>query len=180
MPLSPLSAYAVSKLAAENYCGVFHQIYHLPTICLRYFNVYGPRQDPNSQYAAVVPRFISLVRQGKPPIIYGDGRQTRDFTFVMDAVQANIAAAESQSTGIFNIGTGKYTTINELAQTVIRTMGKKMEPVYQEPRTGDIVDSVADISKAMSIGYVPRYSLAEGLKQTIDWFERSGEGILMK
>lgn len=164
---SPVSPYAVTKLAGEHYCRVFHEVYGLPTICLRYFNVYGPRQDPDSQYAAVIPRFIKKVSEGSPPIIFGDGEQSRDFTFIKDAVEANILAAESDATGIFNIGRGESTTINELARLVINIVGNKLEPIHQPPRPGDIRHSLADISKAKTFGYNAKYSLEEGLKEAM-------------
>jgi len=164
---NPQSPYAVTKLAGEYYCQVFHQIYGLPTISLRYFNVYGLRQDPNSQYAAVIPTFIKRLSEGKPPIIFGNGEQTRDFTFIKDAVEANILAAESNATGIFNIGTGQRITINELARLIPRLLGKDIKPIHREARPGDIRHSLADISKAKQFGYNPRYSLEEGLKETI-------------
>lgn len=170
MSPNPQSPYAVTKLAGEYYCRVFHEVYGLSTVCLRYFNVYGPRQDPNSQYAAVIPRFISNVWQGSAPIIFGDGEQTRDFTFVKDAVEANILAAESNATGAFNLGTGESITINDLAKLVITIIGKKMEPIHQEPRAGDIRHSLADISKAKTFGYKPKYSLDKGLKETVRGF----------
>ena len=170
MTPNPQSPYALTKLAGEYYCQVFYQIYKLPTVCLRYFNIYGPRQDPNSQYSAVIPMFIAQVRQDKPPIICGDGNQTRDFTFIQDAVRANIIAAESNATGIFNIGTGGNTSINGLAKTVMKIMGKDLQLIYQEPRAGDIRDSLADISKARVAGYEPRYSLEDGLRETIRRF----------
>lgn len=170
MTPNPQSPYALTKLVGEYYCHVFHQIYHMPTISLRYFNIYGPRQDPNSQYAAVIPRFISRVRQDKPPIIYGDGRQTRDLTFVQDTIEANILAAETDATGIFNVGTGGNTTINDLAEAIIRIAGRDLQPIYQEPRAGDIINSLADISKARAIGYEPKYSLEDGLQETIRRF----------
>jgi UDP-glucose 4-epimerase len=167
MTPNPQSPYALTKLVGEYYCQLFQQIYRLPTACLRYFNIYGPRQNPDSQYAAVIPIFISRVRQDKPPIIYGDGNQTRDFTFIQDAIQANIIAAESNATGIFNIGTGGNTTINELVETISKIMGRDLKPVYQEPRAGDIRDSLADISLARAIGYEPKCSLEDGLQETI-------------
>ena len=120
---NPQSPYAVTKLAGEYYCHVFRQAYALPIACLRYFNVYDPRQDPNSQYAAVIPRFIDRISQGKPPIIFGDGEQTRDFTFIKDVVQANILAAESNATGIFNVGKDERTTISQLAELIIGLIG---------------------------------------------------------
>ena len=170
MTPNPQSPYALTKLVGEYYCHIFHEIYHLPTICLRYFNIYGPRQNPNSQYAAVIPRFISMVSQGKSPTIYGDGDQTRDFTFIRDAIRANIIAAESNATGIFNVGTGGNTTINGLAEAIIKSMSKNLQPIYQEPRAGDIRDSLADISKARAIGYEPQYSLEDGLRESIRGF----------
>lgn len=123
---NPQSPYAVTKLAGEYYCQVFRQAYALPIACLRYFNVYGPRQDPNPQYAAVIPRFIKRVSQGSSPIIFGDGEQTGDFTFIKDVVQANILAAESNASGIFNIGKGQRTTINQLAELIIGLIGKTL------------------------------------------------------
>jgi len=168
---NPQSPYAVSKLAGEYYCQVFQQVYNLNTVCLRYFNVYGPRQDPDSQYAAVIPRFISRTLQGKSPIIFGDGEQTRDFTFVKDAVAANILAMENDVTGVFNVGTGSRITINELAKLVINIVGENIEPIHQKPRPGDISHSLADISKAIQIGYNPKQSVGEALKETVKWFE---------
>jgi UDP-glucose 4-epimerase len=172
MTPNPLSPYAVSKLAGEYYCQVFSQVYGLPTVCLRYFNVYGPRQDPDSQYAAVIPQFIKLLSEGKPPVIFGDGRQTRDFTFVKDAVEANILAAQSDACGLFNISGGKSITINQLADLVIKLVGNsnKIKPIHQKPRPGDILHSLADISKAKVFGYEPKYSLEAGLAETIRWF----------
>ena len=174
MTPNPQSPYAVSKLVGEYYCSVFHRIYGLPTACLRYFNVYGPGQDPNSQYSAVIPRFINRILEGNPPIIYGDGEQTRDFTFINDVVEANILAAKNNISGVFNISTGQRITINNLAATIARFIGKKLEPIYQEPRAGDIKHSLADISKAQGIGYKPGYTLDSGLKETINFFRNQG------
>ena len=167
MVSNPQSPYALTKLVGEYYCRVFYQIYDLPTICLRYFNVYGPRQDSDSQYAAVIPIFITRLSQNKPPIIYGDGEQTRDFTFVKDVIQANIIGAESDACGIFNIGRGENSTLNDLAKTITDLMGKDLQSEYQPPRVGDVRDSLADISKARAIGYEPQYSLDKGLRETI-------------
>ena len=172
---NPQSPYAVTKLTAEYYCQVFHQVYRLPTVCLRYFNIYGPRQDPNSQYAAVIPKFIKRVSQGKPPIIFGDGKQTRDFTFVKDAVEVNILAAESDAADIFNIGKGESITINELAHLIIRLVGNNVAPTHQQPRAGDIRHSLADISRAREFGYNPKYNLEQGLKETISGIRRYGD-----
>ena len=173
MPLNPMSPYAVSKMTGEYYCSVFQQVYALHTVCLRYFNVYGPRQNPASQYSAVIPRFISLISQGNQPVILGDGEQTRDFTFVRDVVAANILAMETELTGVFNIGGGRSIAINELARLVIRLMGNNVEPVYEAPRAGDVRHSLADISRAKAFGYRPAYNLEEGLRETI----RSFNGI---
>ncbi len=150
-----LSPYAAAKLAGEHYCAVFQEVYGLPTVCLRYFNVYGPRQDPDSQYAAVVPRFIKRCYDGNPPIVFGDGEQTRDFTFVRDAVMANIRLAESDARGVFNISRGERVTINLLAKLIAELVGNRVAPIYQEPRIGDIKHSLADITKARAFGYEP-------------------------
>jgi len=173
MPPNPQSPYAVTKLAGEYYCQAFQRVYGLSTVCLRYFNVYGPRQDPNSQYAAVIPRFIQRAGEGNPPIIFGDGKQTRDFIFVKDAVEANILAAEGDGSGIFNIGKGEKLSINELAELIIKLVGNELKVVHQEPRPGDIRHSLADISKARGFGYKPEYCLETGLRQTIGWFLRA-------
>ena len=167
----PQSPYAVSKLTAEYYCDVFTRIYNLPTISLRYFNVYGPSQDPNSEYAAVIPKFITNIKNDKPPIIYGDGEQTRDFTFVNDVVTANILAAESSSTGIYNIAGGKRISINELVKMLLTLQKKEITSNHVEQRDGDIKHSLADISRAKeAFGYTPRYEIFDGLKETIKWF----------
>ena len=169
---SPLSPYAVTKLAGEYYCWVFYQVYGLPTVCLRYFNVYGPRQDPSSAYAAVIPVFIKRTCEGNSPIVFGDGEQTRDFIFVKDAVEANILAAESDACGLFNISRGVSITINRLAELIVELVGNKVEPIHQGPRPGDIRHSLADVSKARAFGYEPKYDLKVGLAETIRWFNR--------
>lgn len=167
MAPSPQSPYAVTKLTAEYYCGVFTEVYHLPTVCLRYFNVYGPRQDPKSEYAAVIPKFIELVKSGKSPVIYGDGEQTRDFTFIRDVVAANLIFAKNEATGVYNIGRGERITLNALANSVIRRMGKNIKPVYAESRAGDIKHSLADISKARAVGYNPQCDVETCLTEVI-------------
>lgn len=163
----PQSPYAVTKLAGEHYCRVFQKVYGLPTVCLRYFNVYGPRQDPTSQYAAVIPIFIRRVLDNRPPIIFGDGEQTRDFIFIKDVVEANLLAAENAASGIYNIGRGERVSINRLAELVISLVGNSVEPEHIDPRPGDIKHSLADISRARQFGYNPRYNLEEGLRETI-------------
>jgi len=166
----PLSPYAVTKLAGEYYCQVFRQVYELSTVCLRYFNVYGPRQDPHSDYAAVIPRFIVRALQGQPLTIFGDGEQTRDFVCVRDVVEGNITAVEGGTQGVYNIGTGEAISINRLAQVIAAITGKKLKILYQQPRSGDILHSLADISKACGMDYQPKYSLEDGLRETIRWF----------
>jgi UDP-glucose 4-epimerase len=164
---NPQSPYAATKLIGEYYCRIFEAVYGLPTVALRYFNVYGPNQNPKSDYAAVIPRFIRRISEGKPPAIFGDGDQTRDFVFVADVVRASISAAESDATGIFNVGQGRRVTINELANLIIRIMTKDPGIVYKEARVGDIIHSLADISKAGLFDYRPQYDLEQGLRRTI-------------
>ncbi len=168
MPPNPQSPYAVAKLTGEYYCRVFQEVYALPTACLRYFNVYGSRQDPVSQYASVIPKFLTAVSQGNPPVIFGDGEQTRDFIFVKDVVAANILVAEGEMSGVYNIGKGERTSINQLAEIIISVNGKDIKPVYEKPRAGDIIHSLADISRVGNFGYKPQYSLVEGIKQILE------------
>lgn len=168
MPAQPLSPYAAGKLAAEHYCRVFSRVYDLPTVCLRYFNVYGPRQDPASDYAAVIPRFITAMAAGQPPVIYSDGAQTRDFIYVKDVARANIWAAETDAAGVYNIGSGKTTSVNELARLLNGIMNSNLEPVSEAARPGDIRHSRADISRAVGGGYRAEYSLKAGLEETIE------------
>ena len=167
MPVNPLSPYSTTKWAAEEYCRIFQKVYRLRTVSLRYFNIYGPRQNPDSEYSAAIPKFIKLKLQGKTINIYGDGKATRDYTYVKDAVSALILAAESDASGIYNIGIGKSITINELAELIGRLTGNNTPPAYGPPRPGDIIHSLADASKAKTFGYSPKYSLEEGLKETI-------------
>ena len=166
----PLSPYAVSKLAAEYYCLVFNTVYGANNVCLRYFNVYGPRQEPDSQYAAVIPLFINNIIAGSPPVIFGDGSQTRDFTYVKDVVKANILAAQNDACGVFNISRGEKITINKLAGLIGEIMNSKVEPIYKEARPGDVIHSMADITKAKEFGFKPEFDLKTGLMETIKWF----------
>ena len=176
MAPTPLSPYAVSKLAGEYYGKVFSDLYGIRTVFLRYFNVFGPRQDPNSEYAAVIPKFITRLLDGKPPIIYGDGEQTRDFIFVADVVRANILAMESNASGVFNIAGGSRISLNELAGSLSEITGVHHRPVYEPPRSGDVRDSLADISRAgEAFGFSPRRTLAEGLRETVAWFGDAGQ-----
>lgn len=174
MKPDPLSPYAVAKITGEYYARVFSEIYGLKTVCLRYFNVYGPRQDPKSEYSAVIPIFISRIMAGLPPVIYGDGNQTRDFCNVRDVVKANILAMEKESVvGVFNIACGRRISLNELAGLITEIMGIQVEPEYDKPRAGDIRDSLADISAAgEALGYHPDYDMNSGLKETIKWFQK--------
>ena len=167
MPPNPLSPYALTKLAGEYYCNIFRQIYGLSTVSLRYFNVYGPRQDPHSQYATVIPAFIGRISQNLPPVIYGDGEQSRDFTYIEDVVRANILAAENDAEGVYNIGNGKNTTINRLADIILKLMKKDLKPIHDKPRPGDPRHTLADISKAKNFGYLPKWTLEDGLKEII-------------
>lgn len=171
MKPNPKSPYAVSKLAGEQYCTVFSEVYGLKTACLRYFNVYGLKQDPKSDYAAVMPLFITRVWKNQPPIIYGDGTQTRDFTFVKDVVNANILASE-RGEGVFNIASGERISVNELARMIIKMIGRDLKPAYTEPRKGDIKHSLAAVSRAEEeLGYKCKYSLEKGLEETIEYFK---------
>ncbi len=171
MPPHPLSPYAVTKLSGEYYSQVFQEVYQLPTVCLRYFNVYGPRQDPNSQYAAVIPNFIKKANNSESPVIFGNGEQTRDFTFVKDVVAANILAAESEICGLFNISRGESVTINQIAKLISDLVENRVKPIYQKPRPGDVLHSLADVSRARSFGYKSQYTLDMGLAETINWFK---------
>lgn len=174
MKPNPRSPYAVSKLAGEYYCRVFSEVYGLKTACLRYFNVYGPRQNPHSEYAAVIPRFVTRILAHEPPVIYGDGGQTRDFTFVKDVVKANILAGESDAEGVFNIACGKRVSLNELAGKIMEITGIKVEMSYEGARPGDVRDSLADISSAGDkLGYKPGYELDSGLRETVEWFRKN-------
>ncbi|MBU6427148.1 SDR family oxidoreductase [Patescibacteria group bacterium] len=173
MPANPLSPYAAQKFGGEIYAKIFHSLYGLETIGLRYFNVFGPKQNPNSEYAAVVPKFISSMKRGKRPVIYGDGTQTRDFTFVDNVVAANLAALSSSGGAgeVFNIASGGRISLNELMSKLNSLLAVNIKPEYANPRIGDIKDSYADISKAGKIlGYRPEVSFDEGLKKTIEWY----------
>ena len=165
----PVSPYGVAKLAAERYCVSFSRVYPLETIALRYFNVFGPRQDPRSQYAAVVPRFLTEAAAGRPVPIYGDGSQSRDFTYVANVVEANLLAAEAPrgNGAVLNVATGRSVTVNELADAVGAVLGAKVEKQYLPQRPGEVMQSWADISAAMDLlGWEPAVDLEEGLRLT--------------
>ena len=173
MAPNPLSPYAVSKLAGEQYLRVFHEVYGLKTVALRYFNVFGPRQDPTSQYAAVIPNFITRILNHESPVIYGDGEQTRDFSYVKDVVQANIRAMESDATGVFNIAYCKSVNLKDLAAMIMEITGITVPLQYDPPRSGDVRDSLADITRAQkAFGYAPEYTVCSGLEETVAWFRR--------
>ncbi|HZB23442.1 MAG TPA: SDR family oxidoreductase [Gaiellaceae bacterium] len=169
----PLSPYAVSKLAAERYCVTFARVYGLETVTLRYFNVFGPRQDPTSQYAAVVPRFMAAIDAGEPVPIYGDGEQSRDFTYVDNVVEANLLAADARDAvgAVLNIATGRSQSVNGLADAIGDVLGKTVEREYLGTRAGDVRDSWADVSEAdRLLGWKPRVDLEEGLRLAAEAF----------
>jgi nucleoside-diphosphate-sugar epimerase len=173
MAPQPMSPYAVSKLSGEHYCRVFHMNYGLETVCLRYFNVFGPRQEPDSDYAAVVPKFITTLLDKKRPFVYGDGKQTRDFTYVANVVEANLAACSSgKAPGeVVNIACGDRVTISGLATMIGEIVGNVIEPKLKPARSGDVRHSLADITRAQDvIGYRVRVNLREGLEKTVEWY----------
>ncbi|KPN29447.1 Vi polysaccharide biosynthesis protein TviC [Halolamina pelagica] len=172
MESQPESPYALSKFYTEKLALQFSDLYDIDTAALRYFNIFGPRQDPNGDYAAVIPKFISLMLDGERPVIYGDGEQSRDFTFINNAVQANILAAEGDATGeAFNVGCGGRVTVNELVDTLNDLLDTDINPIYDDPRPGDVRHSHADISKAEDmLDYDPEVGFKEGLKQTIPFY----------
>jgi len=176
MPPSPLSPYAAQKIAGEMYCRLFFTLYGLETVALRYFNVFGPRQDPNSEYAAVIPKFIRAVMEGRRPMIFDDGEQSRDFTFVENVVEANLLAclAGPDAAGeVINVACGERVTLNEVADAVQDVLGTHTGVDYGDPRPGDIKHSLADIGKARRLlGYNPKVGFREGLERTAAWYAR--------
>ena len=168
-----LSPYAVSKIAGEHYCSVFSRLYGVQCTSLRYFNVFGPRQDPTSPYSGVITKFISNSLAHRPIVIYGDGLQTRDFVYVTDVVQANIQAMEKDAPGVYNIACGMQINLLDLADMIAEITGISVPIVFDPPAKGDVRDSVADITLAKkSIGYAPNWSLHKGLEATIAWFKK--------
>jgi len=164
----PKSPYAAAKLAGEGFCIAFNEVYGMRNVALRYFNVYGPRQDPASEYAAVIPKFVSAYLAGIAPVIFGDGEQTRDFVYVRDVVRANILASKGGVPGVYNIASGTRTSLNELSGLIKEITGSKVEAAYSQARAGDIRDSVADVKRARKIGYSPKFTLEEGLRSMIE------------
>ena len=173
----PMSPYANSKLAGEVYCAVFHQLYGLDTVILRYFNIFGPRQDPTSQYSAVIPKFLNLMSKNRRPTIFGDGQQTRDFTFVSNVVQTNLLACEAErlpEERIFNCACGNRVSIQDLVVELNRILDKDINPVFADPRPGDVRNSYADVSRAVHyLGYNPSVQFNEGLRKTVEWFQNN-------
>ncbi len=174
MTPEPLSPYAVSKLAGEHYCRIFHILYRLETVSLRYFNVFGPRQDPASQYAAVVPNFIGAALAGKSPTIFGDGLQSRDFTYIDNAVQANLLACDAPASAAgraYNVACGRSATLLDLVRLIGEVLGRPLTPIHEPPRAGDVRHSLASIEEVRRhLAYEPKLGLEEGLRRTVAWF----------
>jgi UDP-glucose 4-epimerase len=171
MPVNPFSPYALSKYAAERYCQIYNNLYNIETVCLRYFNVFGPNQDPTSEYSAVIPKFINLIRNNISPIIFGDGSQSRDFTYVTNNVEANILACTARNVNgkVFNIACGKRYTILDLVETINKLMGKTIKPKFSTRRPGDVLHSLADIKRAkMYLGFEVKVNFETGLKKLIE------------
>ena len=172
----PLSPYAVGKLVGEYYCSVFSNVFGLETISLRYFNVFGPHQDPASQYAAAIPAFVTAILKDEPPTVFGDGEQSRDFTYVDNVVEANLLAARAKHTAgeVVNIACGQAVTVNAVIDMINEVVGKNVKPIYDAPRPGDVKHSLADITLAKKlIGFKPTVSFKQGLQKAIDWYREN-------
>jgi nucleoside-diphosphate-sugar epimerase len=175
MPPNPLSPYALQKLVGEQYCQMFTQLYRFETVSIRYFNVFGPRQDPGSPYSGVISLFSTALLEGRQPIIYGDGEQTRDFTYVANVVDGVLRACDPPNAAgeVINVATGGRISLNELLRVMNRIVGSNVQAVYMDARAGDVKDSQADITKARTLlGYTPTVSLEDGLRHTLEWFRR--------
>lgn len=175
LPPRPKSPYAVAKLAGEGYCRAFSEVYGLETVCLRYFNVFGPRQDPASQYAAVIPLFITAMLRGESPIVHGDGLQSRDFTYVANVVHANLLAAVAPDAAgrMFNVACGQRHTLVDLIAILNAALNISIVPAHTDRRLGDVLHSLADITAAQeALGYRPQVSFEEGLRQTVAWYKK--------
>lgn len=173
LPVMPMSPYAITKYAGERYCQLFFQLYGLETVCLRYFNVFGPNQDPSSEYSAVIPKFIKLIYENQRPVIFGDGTQSRDFTYVQNNIEANLLACNAKGAEgqVFNIGCGSSYDLVTLVKEINRLLGKNIEPIFKDIRTGDVKHSLADISKARSVlGYNVSVDFISGLEKTVAHF----------
>jgi nucleoside-diphosphate-sugar epimerase len=176
MPTAPLSPYALQKLVVEQYCQLFTSLYGFETVTIRYFNVFGPRQDPSSPYSGVISLFISALCDGRRPTIYGDGEHTRDFTYVANVVDGVLRACHAPNVkgDVINVATAGRISLNQLFETVKRQVGSTVQPIYSDPRAGDVRDSQADISKAQRLlGYSPIVSFEEGLGRTVAWYRES-------
>jgi UDP-glucose 4-epimerase len=176
-PTLPLSPYAAAKLTGENYCAAFSQVYGLETVRLRYFNVFGPKQPPDSPYAAVIPRFLQAMHAGRSPVIYGDGQQSRDFTFVQDVVQANLLAAEAPGVSgkLYNIACGRRTSLLDLVAQINALLGTHVDPIHDDARPGDVRHSQADIARAQTdLGFAPTYDVNSGLRRCLDYLVSCG------
>jgi UDP-glucose 4-epimerase len=174
MQPNPISPYGITKYVGELYAGVFGRVYGLENVCIRYFNVFGPRQDPTSQYSGVLSRFMLAVIEGQPLVVYGDGEQSRDFTFIENIVNETLRACEAKGASgmVFNGGTGARITLNQVLKLLEKATGKKIQAKYDPPRTGDIRDSQADVSLALKVlGYEPRVHFEEGLQRTWEWYK---------
>lgn len=170
MPVRPLSPYALSKYTGERYCQMFHQIYGLETVCLRYFNVFGPNQDPTSQYAAVIPKFINLIMKNEAPVIYGDGSQSRDFTYVENVIEANLLAcgANEGAGEVFNVAYGKSFNLLQLVGSINNHLSKDIKPRFTDSRSGDVKHSLASVERAkIKLGYEPKVNFEQGLEKLI-------------
>jgi nucleoside-diphosphate-sugar epimerase len=176
MPARPLSPYAVAKLVGEYYCSVFYKVFGLETISLRYFNVFGPYQDPTSQYAAAIPAFVTSILQDKSPTVYGDGQQSRDFTFIENVVHANLLAARAEKTEgqAVNIACGNAVTVNKIIEMINEIVGNNVKPIYADARIGDVKHSLADITQAEKLlGYKPLVPFKDGLAIAIEWYRKN-------
>ena len=181
MATAPISPYATAKQAAESYCRSFGIAYGLETVSLRYFNVYGARQDPTSQYAAVIPNFINALLAERPPVVFGDGEQSRDFTHVENVVEANLLAMSAAGVAgqVFNVACGQRVTLNELLAELRDLLDSDIQPIYEPGRAGDVAHSLADLSRAReALGYVPTVSLRDGLQRTIAYYLERGDEIV--
>jgi len=176
MTALPISPYAVAKLAGEGYCRAFYEVFGLETVAVRFFNVFGPHQDPLSQYAAVIPKFITTLMAGSSPVIFGDGEQSRDFTYVENVLEGTTLALTKPGVGgsVFNIATGHGLSLNQLVRQLNEVIGTDVEPVYEDARPGEVQHSQADVSRArQELGFEPAISIDEGLRRTVEWFQQA-------